>query len=40
MKLMYFRNYRLQKTWLEKCIKKLASKYGWTVNMLNGPKHY
>ena len=36
---MYLRNYRLQKTWLLKCLKSPVSEHLWTVNMLKGPKH-
>ena len=37
--LMYFRNYGLPKTWLDKCQGSIASEYPWTSNMVNGPKH-
>ena len=36
---MYFRNYRLGKTELEKCLKNPASEYPSTNNMVNGQKH-
>ena len=36
---MYFRNYRLQKVWLLKCLKSLVSEHSWTVNMLKGTIH-
>ena len=32
---MYFRNYRLQKRWFDKCLKSLVSEYPWTSNMVN-----
>ena len=35
--LMYFRNYRLQKLWLDKCLKSPVSEQHSTVNILNGP---
>ena len=35
---MDFQNYRLQKTWLDKCLKSLVSEYPSTVDMLKGPK--
>ena len=35
---MYFRNYRLQRTWLLKCLKSTVSENPWTVNMLKAPK--
>ena len=38
--LMNFGNYRLQKTWLENCIKKPISENPSTSNMVNGPKHF
>ena len=37
--LIYFRNYRLQKAWLLKCLKSPASEHLWRVNMLKYPKH-
>ena len=37
--LMYFWNYRLQKTWLDKCLKSPTSEVPFTMNMVNGPKH-
>ena len=36
--LMYFPNYKLQNTWLDKCLKSPVSEHRWTVNMLHGPK--
>ena len=33
------RNYGLQKTWLDKCLKCAASEYRSAVNMLKAPKH-
>ena len=36
---MYFRNYGLPKTRLDKYQKSIASEYPWTSNMVNGPKH-
>ena len=36
---MYFRNKRLRKTWLVKCLKSPILEHFWTVNNLNGPKH-
>ena len=33
---MYFRNYGLQKTWLEKCLKSHVSEHPSTVIMLMG----
>ena len=38
--LIYFRNYRLQKAWLLKCLKSPASEHLWWDNMLRYPKHY
>ena len=35
---MYFRNYRLGETWLDKCLKSLVSEHASKVNMLKGPK--
>ena len=35
---MYIRSYRLQKTWLDKCLKSPVSEHPSTVNMLKGPK--
>ena len=32
-----FPNYRLQKTWLGKCLESLVSEHCSTVNMLKGP---
>ena len=37
--LMYFRNYGLRKTWLDKCLKIPASEDPSTSNMINGNKH-
>ena len=36
---MYFRNYRLEKTWLDKCLKSCVSQDSSTDNMANGSKH-
>ena len=36
---MYFRNYGLPKTRLDKYQKSIASEYPWTSNMVNAPKH-
>ena len=36
---MYFSNYRLQKTWLDNCIKKAISEDPSRSNIVNGPKH-
>ena len=36
---MYFQNYILRKTWLEKCLKGAASEEPLTSNMVNGSKH-
>ena len=36
---MYFRNYRLWKTWLDRCLKSPDSEHPLTHNMLKGPKH-
>ena len=33
-----FRNYRLQKAGLVKCLKSPVSEHLWTANMLKGPK--
>ena len=35
---MYFRNYGLRKTWLDKCLKIPYSDEPLTGNMVNGPK--
>ena len=35
---MYFRNYELQKTFLDKCLKSRFSEDLWTSNMVNGIK--
>ena len=37
--LMYFPNYRLLKTWLDKYQKSSASEYPWTRDMANLTKH-
>ena len=37
--LCFFRNYRLQKPWLDKCLKRRLSVHPSSVNMLNGPKN-
>ena len=34
---MHFRNYKLQKTWLVKCLKSLFSEHPSTFSKLNGP---
>ena len=34
---MYYRNYKLQKTWLDRCLKGSVSEYRLTVSMLKGP---
>ena len=36
---MYFRNHRLRKTWLDKCLKSRASEDPSTGNMANCSKH-
>ena len=36
---MYFRNYRLGKTWLDKCLKCPVSDNPLRENLVNGPKH-
>ena len=36
---MYFQNYGLRKTWLDKYLKTAASQYPSTSNMVNGPKN-
>ena len=36
---MYFRNYRLRKTWLDKCLKIPVSEDSWTVKIASGLKH-
>ena len=36
---MYFRNYRLRKSWLVKCLKSLVSEHLARVNMLNSLKN-
>ena len=35
---MYFPNYGLQKTWLNKCLKSPVSEYLWTSNMVRRAK--
>ena len=36
---MYFRNYRLSKIWLDKCLDCLTSEHTSTVNISKPPKH-
>ena len=36
---MYFRNYRLSKTWLDQSLKSAVSEHPLIVNMLKSPKH-
>ena len=36
---MYFRNYGLQKTWLDQSLKSPVSDDPTKSNMVNGPKH-
>ena len=36
---MYFGKYRLQKTWLDHCVKSPVSEDSSTSNMVNRPKH-
>ena len=36
---MYFRNYRLRKTWLDQCLKCPVSEDPTKSNMVNAPKH-
>ena len=36
---MYFRNYRLGKTWLDKCLNSPFSADALTDKVVNGPKH-
>ena len=36
---MYFQNYGLQKTWLDKCLKSAVSLHPSTSNMVKDPKH-
>ena len=36
---MYFRNYRLRKRWLYKCLKSAVSDGPSSGNMVKGPKH-
>ena len=37
---MYFRNYRLSKTWLDQSLKSAVLENPPTVNMLKGPRHW
>ena len=37
---MYFQNYRLGKTWLDKCLKSPISENTLTGNVVNRPKHF
>ena len=37
--LIYFRNYRLRKTWLDRCLKTPVLEGNLTSKMVNGPKH-
>ena len=37
--LMHFQNYRLRKTWLDKCLRGLVSEDPSLSDMVNGPKH-
>ena len=37
---MYFRNYGLRKTWLDKCLESPIWEDPSTGNMVNGPKHF
>ena len=36
---MYFGNYGLPKTWLDRCLKSPVSEYPAKINMTNAPKH-
>ena len=36
---MYYRNYRLPKTWLDQCLKSPVSEDPTKSNMVNAPKH-
>ena len=36
---MYFRNYRLPKTWLDQCLKSPLSEDPKKSKMVNAPKH-
>ena len=36
---MFFGNRRLQKTWLDKCLKSLASEDASVSDIGNGPRH-
>ena len=36
---MYFRNYGLRKTWLDKCLRSPISEKPLTGNVVNGPIH-
>ena len=37
---MYFRNYGLQKTWLDQCLKSPVSEDPTKSNIVNVPKHF
>ena len=37
---MYFRNYLLRNTWLDKFLKRPVSEDPFGGNMANGPKHW
>ena len=37
---MYFRNYELRKTWLDKYLKSTLLQYPSTSNMVNRPRHF
>ena len=37
---MYFWNYGMQETWLDKYLKSPVSEHPSTVNMLKTPKHF
>ena len=37
---MYFRNYRLGKTWLDKCLKSPALEQPPTVNIVKGRRYF
>ena len=36
---MYFQNYGLRKSWLDKCLKMHVSENPSKSNIVNGPKH-
>ena len=36
---VYFRNYRMSKTWIDHSLNSAVSQHPSTVNMLKGPKH-